>query len=332
MTKSSSGRSGQNLSATTITCRGRIDFRAVRAIRDRIVAQQIDLVHSHDYKADLYAFLAARWAGRPVFATCHLWYCTSLADRIYGSVDRAVLRYFDGIIAVSPPIADVVRAAWIPQRKISVISNGIDLSPFLMVEDAVSGREFGDEPTIGIVGRLAHQKGHAILFAAIPAILEKFPEAKFVIVGEGPDRKQLDALARSSASPAACISPDIAPICRRSTPRSILMVMPSLDEGLPMTLLEGMAARRAPIASAVGAVPEVIQHGQNGLLIKPGSVTELQDAILSLLQDKARRQQIAENARRSSTSFSAERMARNYLDFYKHMERRPAAARFRAVN
>ena len=79
--------------------------------------------------------------------------------------------------------------------------------------------------------------------------------------------------------------------------------MPSLDEGLPMTLLEGMAAKRAPIASAVGAVPEVIQHGQNGLLIKPGKRHELQDAILSLLQDKARRQQIAENARQSLSRF-----------------------------
>jgi glycosyltransferase involved in cell wall biosynthesis len=322
----------QNLSAITITCRGRIDFRAVRAIRDRIVAQQIDLVHSHDYKADLYAFLAARWAGRPVFATCHLWYCTSMADRIYGSVDRAVLRYFDGIIAVSPPIADVVRAAWIPQRKISVISNGIDLSPFMTVEDAVSGREFGDGLTIGIVGRLAHQKGHAILFAAIPAILGKFPKAKFVIVGEGPDRKQLDALAGKLG-----ITGSVHFAGYRADMPAVysaldLMVMPSLDEGLPMTLLEGMAAKRAPIASAVGAVPEVIQHGQNGLLIKPGSVSELQDAILSLLQDKSRRQQIAENARRSSTSFSSERMARSYLDFYKQMERRLAAARFRAVN
>ena len=121
----------RGLSAGPIACRGRIDFRAVRAIRDRIVEQQIDLVHSHDYKASLYGYLAARWAGRPIFATCHLWYYSSLADRVYGAIDRAILRYFDGIVAVSPHIADVLRAAWIPQRKISVIANGIDLSPFL---------------------------------------------------------------------------------------------------------------------------------------------------------------------------------------------------------
>jgi glycosyltransferase involved in cell wall biosynthesis len=309
----------RGLSAGPIACRGRIDFRAVRAIRDRIVEQQIDLVHSHDYKASLYGYLAARWAGRPAFATCHLWYYSSLADRVYGAIDRAMLRYFDGIVAVSPHIADVLRAAWIPQRKISVIANGIDLAPFLEVEDATSSREFGNEPTIGIVGRLTHQKGHAILFEAVPAVLAKFPAADFVIVGEGSDRAQLDAQAQKLG-----ITGNVHFAGYRADMPAVysaldLMVMPSLDEGLPMTLLEGMAAKRAWIASAVGAVPEVIQHGQNGVLIKPGSVTELQDAIILLLQDKARRQQIAENARRSSISFSAERMARNYLEFYKHM-------------
>ena len=157
------------------------------------------------------------------------------------------------------------------------------------------------------------------MFEAAPAVLVKFPAAKFVVVGEGSDRAQLEAQAQKLG-----ITGNVHFAGYRADMPAVysaldLMVMPSLDEGLPMTLLEGMAAKRAWIASAVGAVPEVIQHGQNGLLIKPGSVSELQDAILLLLQDKARRQQMAENARRSSILFSAERMARNYLEFYKHM-------------
>jgi len=105
-----------------------------------------------------------------------------------------------------------------------------------------------------------------------------------------------------------------------------LMVMPSLDEGLPMTLLEAMAAKRAVIASAVGAVPEVIEHGQSGLLVEPGNADDLEQAMLLLLNDAPLRQRIAENARESVARFSSDRMARNYLDFYQRMGHRPVAA------
>src|SRR5712692_7696856 len=86
----------QHLAARTFACRGRLDFGTVRTIREHILSQQIDLVHTHDYKADLYGYLAARWTRRAVFATCHLWFTTSMQGRFYGSLDRSVLRHFDG--------------------------------------------------------------------------------------------------------------------------------------------------------------------------------------------------------------------------------------------
>ena len=133
----------QHLPAKTFACRGRVDLRTVRAIRAHILAQQIDLVHTHDYKADLYGYLAARWARRPVFATCHLWFSTGMQDRIYGSLDRFVLRNFDVVIGVSPPIATRLHKSWVPRSKVAVIANGIDFSPFLRVEGPSSNREFG---------------------------------------------------------------------------------------------------------------------------------------------------------------------------------------------
>ena len=165
----------QNLPARTFPCHGRVDVRTLRAIRQHILAQQIDLVHTHDYKADLYGYLAARWTGRPVFATCHLWFSTGLRDRIYGGVDRFVLRKFDGVIGVSPPIGTRLHKSWVPQNKVTVIANGIDFSPFARVEDRLSGREFGDGLTIGLVGRLVRQKGQCFLLTAARGILKKFP-------------------------------------------------------------------------------------------------------------------------------------------------------------
>ena len=293
----------QHLSATTFACRGRLDLRTVKTIREHILAQQIDLVHTHDYKADLYGYLAARWARRPVFATCHLWFSATISDRIYTGLDRFVLRYFDGVIGVSPPIGSTLQKAWVAQRKVAVIANGIDFSPFLSVEDASSDREFGSDLTIGIVGRLVRQKGHPILFAAARGILEKFPGATFVVVGEGPDRKQLEAQAQELGIAGSVYFAGFRDDMPSVYAGLDLMVMPSLDEGLPMTLLEAMAAKRAVIASAVGAVPEVIEHGQNGLLVKPGNAGDLQQAILSLLQDASLRHRIAENARQSVVAF-----------------------------
>jgi glycosyltransferase involved in cell wall biosynthesis len=316
----------QGLSARTFACNGRVDLRAVRTIREHILAQQIDLVHTHDYKADLYGYLAARWAGRPLFATCHLWFSSSIPHQMYSALDRFVLRYFDGVIGVSPPIGDTLHKAWVPQRKVAVIANGIDFSPFLRVEDAASRREFGSDLTIGIVGRLVGQKGHPFFFAAARAVLKKFPGAKFVVIGEGPDRKQLETLAQELGIAGSVHFAGYRDDMPSAYAGLDLMVMPSLDEGLPMTLLEAMAANRAVIASAVGAVPEVITHGQTGLLVEPGNTNDLKQAMLLLLNDASLRKRMGENARESVSRFSSDLMARNYLDFYQRMGHLPVTA------
>jgi glycosyltransferase involved in cell wall biosynthesis len=316
----------QNLRATTFACRGRVDLRTVRTIRDHILLHQIDLVHTHDTKSDLYGYLAARWAGRPLFATCHLWFSSNIRHAIYSATDRFALRHFDGVIGVSTPIVSTLHKSRVAHCKVEVIANGIDFSPFLSVEDARSIREFGSDLTIGIVGRLARQKGHPILFAAARGILEKFPGAKFVVVGGGPDRKQLEALAHELGIAASVYFAGYRDDMPTVYAGLDLMVMPSLNEGLPMTLLEAMAARRAIVASAVGAVPEVIEHGQTGLLVEPGNAADLEREMLLLLNDASFRNRIAQNARLSVSRFSSERMARNYLDFYRRMGHLPMTA------
>jgi len=316
----------QGLPARTFACHGRVDLGAARTIREHILSQQVDLVHTHDFKADLYGYLAARWAGRPLFATCHLWFSPSIQHRMYSALDRFVLRYFDGVIGVSPPIGDTLHKSWVPQRKVAVIANGIDFSPFLLVEDGTSRREFGSDLTIGIVGRLVRQKGHPFFFAAARGVLEKFPGAKFVVIGEGPDRKLLEALAQELRIAGSVHFAGYRDDMPSAYAGLDLMVMPSLDEGLPMTLLEAMAAKRAVIASAVGAVPEVIEHGQTGLLVEPGNADDLEQAMLLLLNDASLRRRMGENARESVSRFSSERMARNYLDFYQRMGHLPVTA------
>lgn len=316
----------QHLRARTFTCRGRVDPRTVSAIREHILTQQIDLVHTHDYKSDLYGYLAARWTRRPVFATCHLWFSTGIRDQIYGGVDRFVLRKFDGVIGVSPPIGGRLHKSWVPQGKVTVIANGIDFSPFSGVDEELSGREFGNALTVGIVGRLVRQKGHRFFLAAARGILKKFPEAKFVVVGEGPDRAQIEALAQELGIRGSVCFAGFRDDMARVYASFDVVAMPSLDEGLPMTLLEAMASARAVIASAVGAVPEVIEHGKSGLLVEPGNANDLEAALLLLLNEVSLRHRIGENARESVARFSSDRMARNYLEFYQRMGHLPVTA------
>jgi glycosyltransferase involved in cell wall biosynthesis len=316
----------EGLQASMFECAGRVDVRTVSQIREHILSQQIDLIHSHDYKADLYGFLAGRWTGRPVFATCHLWFGTTFSDRIYSGLDRFVLRYFDGVIGVAPHIVERLHKSWVPKCKVRVIPNGIDFKAFMARNELGCGEMCHGDPTIGIVGRLSRQKGHAVLFAAARGILKRFPEAKFKVVGEGPDRTQLEAMVdqmgigRNVEFAGFC---DDMPALYSGLD---LLVMPSLDEGLPIALLEAMAAGLAVIASSVGAIPSVVDHGKSGLLVQPGDVLGLEQAMLELLDDASLRTRLAANARQSVTRFSSERMARNYLDFYQLVGRLPVGA------
>ena len=305
----------QGIQARRFACNGRLDVRAVSQIREHILSQRIDLIHSHDYKADIYGYLAGRWTGRPTIATCHLWFSTTLSDRIYAKIDQLCLRHFDGVVAVASHIERTLQQAGVSSRKIAVIPNGIDFTSFLEVRRSDFGRS-GNGPVIGIVGRLTRQKGHSLLFAAAPGILQKFPDTKFLIIGDGPDREKLEAVAAETG-----IADSVHFAGFRSDMPTVyegldLLVMPSLDEGLPITLLEALAAGCPVVASSVGAVPDVIEHGRNGLLIPPGDSASVEHSILLLLSDSNLRKRVAENARRSVGKFSADEMARNYLQFY----------------
>jgi glycosyltransferase involved in cell wall biosynthesis len=150
-------------------------------------------------------------------------------------------------------------------------------------------------------------------------VLQKFPGARFVVVGEGPDRQQLQDLAQELGISAQVTFSGYCQDMPGAYASLDLMVMPSLDEGMPMTLLEAMAAKRAVIASSVGAIPEIVKHGETGLLIQPGSADDLLQAMVTLLENSSLRQRMAESARQSVARFSAESMARGYIDFYQRI-------------
>jgi glycosyltransferase involved in cell wall biosynthesis len=171
---------------------------------------------------------------------------------------------------------------------------------------------------VGLVGRLAVEKGVDIFLHAAARVLAECPETKFVVVGDGPDRAELDSLidklgirdhvhmlGRCNDMPPLYASLDI-------------MVSASRREGLPIAILEGMASRLPLVATAVGEVPTVIQDGRTGVLVPAENPELLAEAIIESLRDPARRQRLGSAARQLvEDEFSAERMTKDYLHVYE---------------
>ncbi len=309
------------LAVELIPCRGRADLRSMRILRDAIRTKGIDLVHAHGYKADLYAYAAARRTGVPVLATCHNWPDKSVALRVYEFLDHMVLKRLPRVVAVSEGVAQSLRRFGMREGRISMIGNGIELDAFASAQPTLA-QEYGkrDWLVVGMVGRLVPAKGADYLLRAARELLQSFPETLFVFVGEGPERGNLERLSRDLGMEANVVFAGQ----RQDMPGVYasldLLVLPSLTEGMPMTILEAMAARKPVVATRVGAVPRIVIPEQTGLLTTPGNIQELRDALARLLADAGLRRRLGEQGHALvQEQYSAESMARNYLHLYESL-------------
>ena len=181
----------EGLESHLIPCQGQMDRSAIAAIRELVTRAGVDVVHAHGYKADIYVYIALRGRGVAMVSTCHTWYDTDWMVSLYGKADRLVLRGFARVVAVSDEVRQRLLKAGVREDKIRMVRNGIDLRPF---DDAVpSLRGCGStESLVGLVGRLAWEKGVDIFLLAAARVLVEFPAATFVVAGEGPDRDKLE--------------------------------------------------------------------------------------------------------------------------------------------
>jgi glycosyltransferase involved in cell wall biosynthesis len=292
-----------------------------------------DVVHTHLFKSDFHGRAAARIVGVPaVVSTLHNlddWANKPVLARAYGTT----VRFADKLIAVSDEVrAFYIERVKIPPAMVQTILNGVPLAKFAGQEQA--GRalraELGiaqDAPLVGIVGRLAPQKDHATFLEAARRIHAALPQARFLIVGAGELREQLGAQAAALGLGQAAIFAGI----RKDVPAVLaaldVQVFSSRWEGLPVALLEGMAAAKPLVATAVGGVPSAIADGTTGLLVQPGDTAGMADACLRLLQDGALRANIGEAARaRVEARYSIDAMVRQTIEIYEQVLRRRKVA------
>jgi glycosyltransferase involved in cell wall biosynthesis len=313
----------ENIEAHLISCTGQLDRSVPAAIRKLVQQIGADIVHAHGYKADIYLYLAMRGRSTATISTCHTWYDNDLALRIYGLLDRFALKSYAGIVAVSKEVEQRLLDAGVSRDRIRLIRNGIDLRSFSS-SDGSAQPETNRPLKVGLVGRLSPEKGVDVFLRAAAEVLIELPSTRFVVVGDGPDHIQLQTLINELHIEHAAYlhgREEDMPSFYRSLD---LMVSSSRQEGLPMALLEGMASGLPLVATAVGAVPTVVQNGQTGLLVPPEDNKELAAAILKLLRDPQTRQAYGHAARELvADQYSAERMTADYLQLYEHVLKPP---------
>jgi lipopolysaccharide/colanic/teichoic acid biosynthesis glycosyltransferase len=303
-------------------CSGKIGVSTIFSISDFIKKNKINLVHSHGYKSNLYALLATRHA-IPLVATNHNWLTSTFSLKLYCLLDSFVMRFFDQVIAVSKDVREDMLRAGISEQKISVIDNGLNinrLSKALTANLSIKAQLNIPEKNrvIGAVGGLKIEKGFLYLLKAAKGVTALYKDVSFLFVGNGDLKESL--IQQSSA---LGIAEKVVFAGRREDIPELLSIMDiyalsSIKEGLPMALLEAMAAKKPVIATRVGSVPNVIQDGQNGLLIAKADAMALQTAICRLLENPTEAHRFAQAGYDTVRAFySSEIMCKKYMDLYQ---------------
>lgn len=265
-------------------------------------AQKIDAVQSHEFTANAYATAGARLAGVPIVCTIHgkNYWPHALYRR---EASRWVVRNSRAFVAVSADLGEfAAETLGISATKVTVIRNGIDVTRFTRdeIKRTRLRAELGvrdAQPLLLACGELSEVKGHEWLLRATPRLLESRPDALVAIAGDGALRGALESLAAKLG-----VSAHVRFLgFRRDVPALLsaadVFVMPSLSEGLPLAILEAMAAGVPIVATRVGGMPQLIRAGDTGWLVSSGDPRDLGEALVVAVTDELSRQRVAAAAR-----------------------------------
>ncbi len=287
---------------------GRVNLRAVPALRELIRQHRIDVVHSHGYKADLIALLGARGTAAKTLATPHGWsHDAGWKLRGMEAMDRVLFRWFDAVAPLSPDLAEGLRGG-----NVHLIPNGVDLTEIasagLPPPELQALRAHG--PVIGYAGQLIARKDLGTLLRAFAAWARK--DASLVLVGEGDQRAELEALAASLAIAHRTHFTGFRPDRLEWIKGFDLFVLPSRVEGIPRCLMEAMALGVPVLASDIAGTRELVTHGETGLLFPAGDASALTTLLDPALDRETSEQRAQAGRQRIEQNYSGQAMARAY--------------------
>jgi glycosyltransferase involved in cell wall biosynthesis len=302
----------------------------------------IDIVHAHGFYANGFAVPAARLARAPVVLA-------SIRDTRENMsparkrFEKAVCRLADGVVVNAEATRRLLVAEGYDPAKVTVVYNGIDLDAFDRTERASGLRqELGleaDAPLVGVVGRLAPHKGVEYFLDAAAALASRHPRVRFLVVGDSLDadsgssayRRQLERRAADLGLARRVVFTGFRTDIPAVTRELSVSVLTSFVEGLSNVLLESMAAGVPVVATSVSGNPELVEDGENGLLVPPGDVPALTMAVDRIVCDRELACRLARAGRRSvEERFTLDRLVRDTERLYVNAlaaARRPAHRR-----
>lgn len=313
-------------------------IRPINPRRDRLALSRLTaifrqerphIVHTHSGKAGILGRLAAHRAGVPIiihtihgpsFGSFQSW----LPNQLFKWAERHAARYTDHFISVAEAMTEQYLAAGIGQpEQFTRILSGFELQPFLSAtNDPALRARFGFAASDFVVvklGRLASLKGHDDLFAAAPALISRNPRMKFLLIGDGPLRRNFEARVAGMGLQRHFAFTGLVPPNEVPALLGIgdALVHLSRREGLPRALPQALAAGKPVIACDCDGSPEVCIDGRTGFLIKPGDAKSLIARLTELADDPALRARLGEAGRELvRNNFGAARMVDAIYDLY----------------
>ena len=276
-----------------------IDWRCARRLARFLRRERVDLVHAHQYTPFFYGISARIMYRRPaILFTEHGRPFPDFPRPKRIAANRMLLERRDRIVAVGEAVRRaLIRNEGLPGRRIEVIYNGIDLSVF----DAPDGNRAEARRAMGVgiddlvilqVARLDPLKDHATAIRTVDRVARSRPDARLVLVGEGPEEGRIRCLVRDRGLEPHVRLLGLRTDVARLLPGADLFLLSSVTEGIPVTLIEAMAAGLPVVGTRVGGMGEVVEEGRTGLLAPTGDDAGLAEAVLRLADDPERRAQM----------------------------------------
>ncbi len=307
--------------------RFKFDPSGLLLLKKYISAHQIEIVHSHGYKSTFLSFFPAIITKIPLIATCHLWANKGdLKLKIYHEMEAAFMKFLPAIVGVSDEICTKIIQKGINSDKVKLIPNGIDINSYkhrstpttisLSEELDIKNNDF----VVGTLGRLNWQKAHHFLLDAVKILKNKSHNVKCVIFGDGPSRNELEEKRDQLGLQGLVYFPGFSRDIIEALKFIDIFVLTSVDEGLPMVLLEAMAMKKPIVTTPVGEINKVIHHSVNGFIYPVGDITALVDHIIELQEDKGLRKRLGDEACKTfEKHYTSKIMAVKYVDVYKSL-------------